>query len=236
MRSDCGACTLANRLSRIEADPRHGARASGTGDFPAAGRITLARRARNADEFIVEIVWNELIAQPDPDEAPVSMQGRRPEVFAGEKNGAEVYGATPSVAERRPARTTSATCRRNSGRYGSHDLSTFGRQVKRHSAWWIPPPQRVRCPQIRINSSLLPPRLTRSCNSPQHTSTCFAPRFSACSNSSSNARPKSATVACFQIVQICGNDALSSKPVNGRAAWLENASLRTSPGCDWTGN
>ena len=70
----------------------------------------------------MEIVWNEVIAQPDPDEAPVSMQGRRPEVYAGEKNGTEVYGATPSVAGLRPARTNSTIWRRNSGAYGGLDL------------------------------------------------------------------------------------------------------------------
>ena len=40
----------------------------------------------------------------------------------------------------RPARTNSTIWRRNSGAYGGLDWSTFGRQVKRHSPWSIPPP------------------------------------------------------------------------------------------------
>ena len=53
-------------------------------------RITLVTRARNADECVVDIDWNELIKQPYLDEAPVNIQVRRPEVFAGEKTGTRI--------------------------------------------------------------------------------------------------------------------------------------------------
>ena len=53
-------------------------------------RITLVTRARDADECVVDIDWNELIEQPFLDEAPVNIQIRRPEVFAGEKTGTRI--------------------------------------------------------------------------------------------------------------------------------------------------
>ena len=53
-------------------------------------RITLVTRARDADECVVDIDWNELIKQPFLDEAPVNIQIRRPEVFAGEKTGTRI--------------------------------------------------------------------------------------------------------------------------------------------------
>ncbi|MCY3823121.1 MAG: ATP-binding protein [Nitrospinae bacterium] len=52
--------------------------------------ITLVTRARNTDEYIVEIDWNELITRPYLDEAPVTIIVRRPEVFLGEKTGTQI--------------------------------------------------------------------------------------------------------------------------------------------------
>ena len=53
-------------------------------------RITLVTRARDADECVVDIDWNELIEQPFLDEAPVNIQIRPPEVFAGEETGTRI--------------------------------------------------------------------------------------------------------------------------------------------------
>ena len=53
-------------------------------------RITLVTRARDADEYVVDIDWNELIEQSYLDEAPVSIQVRRPEVFLGDKTGTRI--------------------------------------------------------------------------------------------------------------------------------------------------
>ena len=53
-------------------------------------RIILVTRARDADECVVDIDWNELIAQPYLDEAPVSIRIRRPEVFSGEQTGTRI--------------------------------------------------------------------------------------------------------------------------------------------------
>ena len=53
-------------------------------------RIILVTRARDADECVVDIDWNELIAQPYLDEAPVTIQVRRPEVFSGEQKGTRI--------------------------------------------------------------------------------------------------------------------------------------------------
>lgn len=53
-------------------------------------RIALVARARDADECVVDIDWNELIARPYLDEAPVTINVRTPEVFAGNKTGTQV--------------------------------------------------------------------------------------------------------------------------------------------------
>lgn len=53
-------------------------------------RISLVTRARNSDECVVEIDWNELIAQPYLDEAPVRISVRRPEVFTGRRTGTRI--------------------------------------------------------------------------------------------------------------------------------------------------
>ena len=52
--------------------------------------ITLVTRARDSDECVVKIDWNELIAQPYLDEAPVMIRVRRPRVFTGEKTGTRI--------------------------------------------------------------------------------------------------------------------------------------------------
>ena len=53
-------------------------------------QITLVTRACNSDECVVEIDWNELIAQPYLDEAPVTIKVRRPEIFTGEMTGTRI--------------------------------------------------------------------------------------------------------------------------------------------------
>lgn len=53
-------------------------------------QITLVTRAHNSEECVVEIDWNELIAKPYLDEAPVTIKIRRPEVFSGEKTGTRI--------------------------------------------------------------------------------------------------------------------------------------------------
>ena len=53
-------------------------------------RITLVTRAQDADECVVEIDWNELIARPYLDEAPVTIRVRRPEEFANNRTGTRI--------------------------------------------------------------------------------------------------------------------------------------------------
>ena len=53
-------------------------------------RITLVTRARDSGECVVKIDWNELIAQPYLDEAPVTIRVRRPRVFTEEKTGTRI--------------------------------------------------------------------------------------------------------------------------------------------------
>ncbi len=52
--------------------------------------ITLVTRAQNADECVVDIDWNELIARPYLDEAPVTIRIRPPETFSGERTGTRI--------------------------------------------------------------------------------------------------------------------------------------------------
>ena len=44
-------------------------------------RIKLTTRARDSEECVVEIDWNELIEKPYLDEAPVTIRVRPAEVF-----------------------------------------------------------------------------------------------------------------------------------------------------------
>ncbi len=53
-------------------------------------RITLVTRARDANECVVEIDWNELIARPYLDEAPVTIRVRDPQTFSGDETGTRV--------------------------------------------------------------------------------------------------------------------------------------------------
>ena len=53
-------------------------------------RITLVTRARDADECVVDIDWNELIEQSYLDEAPVVIRVRQPQTFSGEKSGTRI--------------------------------------------------------------------------------------------------------------------------------------------------
>lgn len=50
-------------------------------------RIRLVTRAQHSDECVVEIDWNELIAKPFLDEAPVRITVRPPKVFTDDKTG-----------------------------------------------------------------------------------------------------------------------------------------------------
>ena len=52
--------------------------------------ITLVTRARDSEECVVRIDWNELIAKPYLDEAPVTIRVRQPQVFDGEKTGTRI--------------------------------------------------------------------------------------------------------------------------------------------------
>lgn len=70
-------------------------------------RITLTTRARDSDECVVDINWNELIEKPFLDEAPVSILSREPEMFTNERTGThiEVRELRPPVWTRREVRS-----------------------------------------------------------------------------------------------------------------------------------
>ena len=53
-------------------------------------RITLTTRALDCDECVVDVDWNELIAKPFLDEAPVTILVRPPEVFTGGTTGTRI--------------------------------------------------------------------------------------------------------------------------------------------------
>ena len=50
-------------------------------------RITLVTRAQDSDEYVVEIDWEELIAKTYLDQAPVTIRGRRPQLFSDDRTG-----------------------------------------------------------------------------------------------------------------------------------------------------
>ena len=52
--------------------------------------IRLVTRAANSDECVVQIDWNELIARPFLDEAPVRINIRQPKVFTGSRTGTRI--------------------------------------------------------------------------------------------------------------------------------------------------
>lgn len=68
--------------------------------------IRLTTRARDANECVVEIDWNELIEKPFLDEAPVRIGFRKPEVFTGGATGTriDVGELRPPVWSRREVR------------------------------------------------------------------------------------------------------------------------------------
>jgi len=70
-------------------------------------RIRLTTRAQNCDECVIDIDWNELIAKPFLDEAPVKITVRPPEVFVGESTGTRI-----EIRELRPPVWTRAEVRR----------------------------------------------------------------------------------------------------------------------------
>lgn len=53
-------------------------------------RIHLITRSADEDECVVEIDWNELIAKPFLDEAPIRIRVRDPEVFTGRGTGTRI--------------------------------------------------------------------------------------------------------------------------------------------------
>ena len=53
-------------------------------------RINLVTRAQNSNECVIKINWEELIARPFLDEAPVKITVRPPEVFTGSKTGTQI--------------------------------------------------------------------------------------------------------------------------------------------------
>ena len=70
-------------------------------------RIRLITRAQECEECVVDIDWNELIAKPYLDEAPVKIGVRPPEVFTGERTGTRI-----EVRELRPPAWTRGEVRR----------------------------------------------------------------------------------------------------------------------------
>lgn len=65
----------------------------GVGRFAAhklGDRITLVTRTQESDECVVNIDWNELTNKPYLDEAPITIQVRRPEIFTGNKTGTQI--------------------------------------------------------------------------------------------------------------------------------------------------
>ena len=65
----------------------------GLGRFAAhklGNHIRLTTRARESDECVVDIDWNELIAKPFLDEAPVLISVRSPEVFTEGRTGTTI--------------------------------------------------------------------------------------------------------------------------------------------------
>ena len=73
--------------------PKHGRLPlgeKGVGRFAVhklGNRIKLTTRRRGFDECVVDIDWAELIEKPYLDEAPVTVQTRRAEVFTGDRTG-----------------------------------------------------------------------------------------------------------------------------------------------------
>ena len=81
---------------RSERSPRHNRLPlgeKGLGRFAAhklGNQIRLTTRARESEECVVDINWNELTAKPFLDEAPVRIRVRSPEVFTGDRTGTKI--------------------------------------------------------------------------------------------------------------------------------------------------
>ena len=83
------------RASRIRT-PKHGRLPlgeKGLGRFAVhklGNHITLVTRARNCDECVVEIDWDQLVEHPYLDEAPVTIKVRQPELFLDRSTGTRI--------------------------------------------------------------------------------------------------------------------------------------------------
>ena len=69
--------------------------------------ITLVTRAKNSDECLVEIDWDQLVEYPFLDEAPVTIRVRRPELFTESSTGTLIQ-----VRQLRTSRWTRGEVRR----------------------------------------------------------------------------------------------------------------------------
>ena len=81
----------------------------GLGRFAAhklGNRIRLTTRARESEECVVDIDWNQLIKEPFLDEAPVQIGIRSPEVFTENRTGTtiEIRELRPPIWSRRDVR------------------------------------------------------------------------------------------------------------------------------------
>ena len=86
----------AKQRAKRQRSPNHGRLPlgeKGLGRFAVhklGDHIKLVTRARDADECVVDIDWDALIAKPFLSDAPVTVTRRPPEVFQGEKTGTKV--------------------------------------------------------------------------------------------------------------------------------------------------
>ena len=72
-------------------------------------RIRLITRARDSDECVVDIDWDELISHPYLDEAPVRIRMRAPISFRGGKTGTHIRNQATSKAQLDPRRSQAST-------------------------------------------------------------------------------------------------------------------------------
>ena len=81
---------------RLQRTPRHGRLPigeKGLGRFAAhklGNRISLVTRAKDGNECVVDIDWNELASHEYLEDAPVTISTRQPEVFAGKATGTRI--------------------------------------------------------------------------------------------------------------------------------------------------
>ncbi|KKZ13099.1 MAG: hypothetical protein TE42_01605 [Candidatus Synechococcus spongiarum SP3] len=62
--------------------------------------ITLVARAQDADECVVEIDWSKLLSEQFLDDAPVTIQVRRPKMFFDNRTGARIESGSCGPAGR----------------------------------------------------------------------------------------------------------------------------------------